>query len=455
MVVTRRTTISTSLGLPQDPMMADPDVHVPPTMGGIGELAIGEPHLDLEDDIELARLREVIGQVTQIRQEEPRTAGCDGFSQQTRKFLRLMDDHEDILQAHQEELITIKMRSLKHKDNLPLLVVSQILPNKPYGRTSQSLTPRSVGGRPDIPRVEASWSVKCLPGCTIYRHTWGKGHTLYLPKLLAESLIRAWTRVAQSTIISWNVRGLNSINKQEAMMDVCRIREVGVGALLETKMRGNNVQEMVANKFRGWDSYTSPTIEGRILIIWKKVFATVIVIAEANQYVHCYIKLANHTEAFCATFVYGLNKVEDRKELWRGLGNLRFPVKPWIILGDFNDLFHYEDRIGRKPISKNEDWLDLFPNSQASFQWETVSDHCVVTVSSDVMVDIGIKSFKVYNYWTEHRDFKRVVMENWVKPVHYTGLLGLYLKLCRVKHLLKVFNSQDGQCGDGLSESKG
>uniref|UniRef100_A0A803P9Y5 Uncharacterized protein n=1 Tax=Cannabis sativa TaxID=3483 RepID=A0A803P9Y5_CANSA len=91
-------------------------------------------------------------------------------------------------------------------------------------------------------------------------------------------------------------------------------------------------------------------------------------------------------------------------------------------------------------VFKNEDRLDLFPTSQANFQWETISDHCLILVSLAIMVYIGVKTFKFYNYWAGHKDFKNLVMESWKKQVNFSGLLGLSLKLCRVKHVLKVFN---------------
>uniref|UniRef100_A0A803NIS2 Uncharacterized protein n=1 Tax=Cannabis sativa TaxID=3483 RepID=A0A803NIS2_CANSA len=157
MAVKRRTpvTISTSLGLPRDPMTVDPNVHVPATTrvstnptdvanpanpanptgltkstiitspvdpanlvdpneqpllprvdpplapqtegfanveqppcttsdsipryyaGKIG-LGIGEPHVDLGEDFEFARLREAVGQVDQT--EEPPVVGSDAFA---------------------------------------------------------------------------------------------------------------------------------------------------------------------------------------------------------------------------------------------------------------------------------------------------------------------------------------------------------------------------------------
>uniref|UniRef100_A0A803P9Z7 Reverse transcriptase domain-containing protein n=1 Tax=Cannabis sativa TaxID=3483 RepID=A0A803P9Z7_CANSA len=235
----------------------------------------------------------------------------------------------------------------------------------------------------------------------------------------------------------WNVRGLNKEKKQEVVIKVCQKKEIGVGAFVETKLKSEKVKKMMSKNFCGLDSYTSPAIEGRLLLIWKKTFARVIVIEETSQYVHCYVKLASHTEAFCVTFMYGMNGLEERKLLWKGLANLRFPVRTWILLVDFNSLVNFGDRVGGKPVSmveiedfndwlslgmvdslkrqgsfftwsnnqgskdriysridhafKNKEWLDLFPNSSASFSWEEVSDHCVIVITSAVMVEIGVK----------------------------------------------------------------
>uniref|UniRef100_A0A803QK48 Reverse transcriptase n=1 Tax=Cannabis sativa TaxID=3483 RepID=A0A803QK48_CANSA len=177
--------------------------------------------------------------------------------------------------------------------------------------------------------------------------------------------------------------------------------------------------EMIDSRFPGWKHYSSSVLEGRILLLWKKVFVQVIVLEETKQYAYCCVKMVGQEVAFCATFVYGLNFIEERKELWQGLAGLKFPVKPWILLGDINLVFCSDDRNGGQPVSraemedskrwlalhladllmnsgsrftwtnnqdgkahsridhvlKNENWLDNFPNTTAYFHWETVSDH--------------------------------------------------------------------------------
>ncbi|XP_062080445.1 uncharacterized protein LOC133785209 [Humulus lupulus] len=155
-------------------------------------------------------------------------------------------------------------------------------------------------------------------------------------------------------------------------------------------MRGNKVRQLMTNKFQNWDFYSSPITEGRILIIWRKILLKVIVLEETNQYVHCYIKMAGQKHPFSATFVYGLNTMEERKILWQSLPRLSLLASSWVILGDFNAIFTTKDRNGDGSVriySKidhvlaNEEWLDFFPNTTAMFSWETVSDHCSCTIS--------------------------------------------------------------------------
>uniref|UniRef100_A0A803Q753 Uncharacterized protein n=1 Tax=Cannabis sativa TaxID=3483 RepID=A0A803Q753_CANSA len=65
---------------------------------GLTGLGIGEPHVELGENLELARLRETVCQVGQT--EKPHAIDCNVFAQQRRQFLRWMDDHEYILRSH-------------------------------------------------------------------------------------------------------------------------------------------------------------------------------------------------------------------------------------------------------------------------------------------------------------------------------------------------------------------
>ncbi|XP_062094015.1 uncharacterized protein LOC133800051 [Humulus lupulus] len=194
--------------------------------------------------------------------------------------------------------------------------------------------------------------------------------------------------------------------------------------------------------------------------------------------------MAGQKFPFSATFVYGRNTMEERKILWQRLPKLS--AAAWVILGDFNAIFTAKDRNGGKPVSKaelldssqwlartqmdalkqtgsfftwtnnqdgrariyskidhvfaNEDWVDLFPNTTTVFNWETVSDHCSCTLSIQGMENLGVKLFRFYNFWADHKDFKEVALDSWRKPIQGTGLKAIYLKTMRLKHKLKRFN---------------
>ncbi|XP_062080369.1 uncharacterized protein LOC133785130 [Humulus lupulus] len=303
------------------------------------------------------------------------------------------------------------------------------------------------------------------------------------------------------SIGSWNVRGLNKKGKQEVVLEFCNVNKIGIGGLLETKLKGNKVQELMDNKFTNWEFHTSPIVEGRLLIKWRKSFVKVVVISESTQHVHCMVKMAGQADTFSLTFVYGLNSIEDRKVLWSNLGHLSFPVPPWLILGDFNSVFFSDDRSGGNPISPaelfdsnmwfdqsnvvalkrsgsnftwtnnqvgssriyskidhafvNEDWHDSFPNTVARFSWETTSDHCSCVISASATETIGIKPFRFFNFWAEHHDFKLTVEQSWKRPVSSQGLKGIHIKLMRVKHCLKKFNHEViGDIGKRFQDAK-
>ncbi|XP_062113034.1 uncharacterized protein LOC133824176 [Humulus lupulus] len=210
---------------------------------------------------------------------------------------------------------------------------------------------------------------------------------------------------------------------------------------------GNKVMDLMVNKFMNWDYYSSPVTEGRILIIWRKIFVKVILLEETNQYAHCFVKMAGQRHAFSATFVYGLNTMEERKRIWNSLPKLTLPATSWVILGDFNAIFTTKDIDGGKPVSKSElldssQWLvgNQVDSLKTIFRWETVSDHCSCTVSTMAMENLGVKLFRFYNFWTDHKDFKEVALNSWRKSINGTDLTAIYLKTMRLKHKLKKFN---------------
>ncbi|XP_062094142.1 uncharacterized protein LOC133800206 [Humulus lupulus] len=201
------------------------------------------------------------------------------------------------------------------------------------------------------------------------------------------------------------------------------------------------------------------------------------------------------------TFVYGLNTMDERLEMWRGLSCIHVLNKPWLIVGDFNAMFNFDDRAGGRTISAveildsnawlahsqlaslkrigsnftwsnkqdggdrvyskidhvfiNEDWIDALPYSIADFQWDAHLDHCYCLIKTLKLGNLGIKPFRFFNFWITHRGFKEVVLDSWNKPMVMRGLLGVTKKLLWVKHILKAFNREEiGDVEQGYHQAK-
>ncbi|XP_060971357.1 uncharacterized protein LOC115703860 [Cannabis sativa] len=67
-------------------------------------------------------------------------------------------------------------------------------------------------------------------------------------------------------------------------------------------------------------------------------------------------------------------------------------------------------------------------------------DHCSCIIKSGISDKIGFKPFRYYNFWSDHPEFKDIVLTNWRKPIKAQGMHATYLKMMRLKHCLRKFN---------------
>ncbi|XP_062074066.1 uncharacterized protein LOC133778209 [Humulus lupulus] len=232
---------------------------------------------------------------------------------------------------------------------------------------------------------------------------------------------------------------------------------VGLGSFLETKLRGEKVEDMMRNYFNGWSFYKGSVNEGRILLVWKSNMLVVDIIQESDQFIHTLIK--------------------------------EFPAAAWLLTGDFNSVFDGDDRLGGRSVTtvemndaqswkalgmadelrsigshftwtnnqagrariyskiyrifKNEEWIDLFPESVAVIRWDIFSDHCYYLIKTLQEVVSGFKPFRFFNMWIEHAKFKNTVMDCWNKLVNALGLDKVMVQLKRLSRVLRQFNKHE------------
>ncbi|XP_062088717.1 uncharacterized protein LOC133795278 [Humulus lupulus] len=244
--------------------------------------------------------------------------------------------------------------------------------------------------------------------------------------------------------------------------------------------------------FVGWSWYSSKAIEGIILLVWIPDLVHVAVVQELDQLVTCEVQIKGVSQIVILSFVYGRNSVEERKNLWAQLQVPQVNSRPWLVVGDFNVVFEYDDRIGGRQVSAmevedssqwraksllidlrssgsfftwsnkqkegsrifskldrvfvNELWIDTFPDSEARINWDAISDHCFCIIKTVQFQTSGVRPFWYYNMWDKHKDFRSTVLNIWSKPAGGIGLQKIIQKLRRLKPALLQFNKV--QIGD-------
>ncbi|XP_062099812.1 uncharacterized protein LOC133805659 [Humulus lupulus] len=245
---------------------------------------------------------------------------------------------------------------------------------------------------------------------------------------------------------------MNKKEKQKAILDVCKENKVGFGAFFETKVKHEKIHEVFGNNCHNWDYFSSSIISGRILIIWQAKFVQVDILFEDPQLVHCRVKVNGQKDMFLATVVYGSNSMVDRKSLWDNLANIGHPNCPWIIFGDFNAMFSFQDRNGgrqilAKDIVDAQDWLALgqveeFHCSSAHYTWSNKQDlgdrifsKLDRVFTNDAWLELFPKTEACFK-WDFVSDHSFCIIKN-------QEVNKLVKKLLRVKHVLKRFNREE------------
>ena len=69
-----------------------------------------------------------------------------------------------------------------------------------------------------------------------------------------------------------------------------------------------------------------------------------------------------------------------------------------------------------------------------------VFDHCPLLIYLEEIIQTPPKPFKIFNYWTKHQEFLRIVEESWKVPSYGDPISILHRKLKKLKVILRDFN---------------
>ncbi|XP_062083463.1 uncharacterized protein LOC133789709 [Humulus lupulus] len=194
------------------------------------------------------------------------------------------------------------------------------------------------------------------------------------------------------------------------------------------------------------------------------------------------------TGSFFVTFVYGFNDGKLRDQLWLDIQELALKIdEPWMILGDYNEILHQNERVGKRTIMKpslslrdcmntcqmedlkysgcfytwtnkqrpedrvyskidramvNIKWTDQYPNSEAVFLPEGIFDHSPILISFYLAVEIGKQPLRYFRMWKEASSYATKVSTHWNQAASGTAMYKLVLKLKRLKQVFREINRE-------------
>lgn len=228
--------------------------------------------------------------------------------------------------------------------------------------------------------------------------------------------------------LAWNCRG---IGNAATVRDLCAlVKEASsqIVFLCETRQPVEKVRRL-RNRLglRGFEGVSSDGMRGGLALFWhESVLSEIKGVNE--RYIDAYVRLSRDSPQWHVSFVYGEPRVENRHHMWELLNSLSHSSNiPWLVLGDFNEaLWQFEHfslkqrnesqmqafrdvlqtcglhdlgfsglsytydnkRVGRYNVKvrldravADDNWRDLFPNSQVTHLTSPRSDHCPISVA--------------------------------------------------------------------------
>lgn len=149
----------------------------------------------------------------------------------------------------------------------------------------------------------------------------------------------------------WNVRGFNKQTKHAVVRDWLRNQSFQFGCLIETRVKENKAGRIVSEVFQGWNFISNYEYSrlGRLWVVWSEE-VRMTPIFKSGQMITCSVLVKGEPEEFLCSFVYALNSVEERKELWDDMRSHYdaplFKNKKWVLMGDFTEILDGEEHSG-------------------------------------------------------------------------------------------------------------
>ncbi|XP_041999896.1 uncharacterized protein LOC121749390 [Salvia splendens] len=288
-------------------------------------------------------------------------------------------------------------------------------------------------------------------------------------------------------ITTWNIRGLQQPSKQAAIVDFVKAYGIDILGILETKMDPDNLKYFLRNYFPDWKSANNFQVisNGRMLLMWNPAKADVDPIMVEAQTINVKIRCMLSNNYFIFSLVYGLYSPTDRLSMWDSLIEFISEDQPALVSGNLNCVMSPDERMGDRVATEYEMkdsidtctllGLDDVPYSGCKFTWTNgtgfskidrvlaneawhdnrfmastifrpsgaLSDHssAITTLFGDMLS--FPKSFKFFNFWTNHPAYDPLVKEKWPINVSGTAQFVCAERGKALKFHLKEFNFKE------------
>ena len=158
-------------------------------------------------------------------------------------------------------------------------------------------------------------------------------------------------------IVCWNVRGMNSPQKQEDIRLFLHKHSPGMVCFIETKVLEENMAQVVGRVCNNWQWAHNADIMNkvRVLVCWHPQRYHFQVLFQTDQLIHGKAMQLSTNKQFYITFAYGRNLEAQRIPVWDDLASISINLdNPWCVLGDFNSVLKPGERIGGNAVTESE-----------------------------------------------------------------------------------------------------
>ncbi|XP_040987472.1 exodeoxyribonuclease-like [Juglans microcarpa x Juglans regia] len=156
-------------------------------------------------------------------------------------------------------------------------------------------------------------------------------------------------------ILSWNVKGINDVNKRLRIRSLLCSWKIDIVCLQETKLSfidRNIICSLWDYAFVGWSYLASLGASGGVLLMWDKWVVELVEYCIGNYFVAGSFKTIEDGWRWAFAGVYGLNVDKERRLLWEELAGLfHLWDVPWCLCGDFNIVWFPSERTDATTLS--------------------------------------------------------------------------------------------------------